>query len=86
MSGSRPGEFLQRLKLDLARQLLKTTDLQISEISYRCGFSKQDVLSRKDPRISSPRGSTTPTSSAPGIDRKTEACLRPMNPNPQSTN
>lgn len=40
------GEFLQRLKLDLARQLLKTTDLQISEISLRCGFSKQDVLSR----------------------------------------
>lgn len=40
------GEFLQGLKLDLARQLLKTTDLQISEISLHCGFAKQDVLSR----------------------------------------
>ncbi len=44
--GLAAGEFLQGLKLNLARELLKTTDLQISEISLRCGFSKQDVLSR----------------------------------------
>ncbi len=44
--GMPAGEFLQAMKLDLARQLLKTTNQQIGEISLRCGFSKQDVLSR----------------------------------------
>jgi LacI family transcriptional regulator len=40
------GEFLGDMKLDLARHLLKTTELPIVEISQRCGFAKQDVLSR----------------------------------------
>lgn len=45
-AGSTPGELILKLRLDLARDLLRNTSLSIAEISHRCGFAKQDVLSR----------------------------------------
>ncbi|MCH8514635.1 MAG: helix-turn-helix domain-containing protein, partial [Kiritimatiellae bacterium] len=44
--GTTPVELLARMRLDLARELLRDSHLSIAEISARCGFSKQDVLSR----------------------------------------
>lgn len=41
-----PGDFIQSMRLDLARELLRNSALGIAEISVRCGFAKQDVLSR----------------------------------------
>jgi LacI family transcriptional regulator len=38
--------FIGRLKLDLARHLLKETNLPVTEIAARCGYAKHDVLSR----------------------------------------
>ena len=45
-AGITPGELIQKLRLDLAREMLRTTEKSIAEISHRCGFAKQDVLSR----------------------------------------
>ena len=45
-AGCSPGDLIQRLRLDLARDLLRNSRLSIAEISLRCGFAKQDVLSR----------------------------------------
>ena len=45
-AGYSPGDLIQRLRLDLARDLLRNSRLSIAEISHRCGFAKQDVLSR----------------------------------------
>ncbi len=45
--GKPAGEFLLDLRMDLARHLLRTTDLAIGEISSRCGYAKQDVLTRR---------------------------------------
>jgi LacI family transcriptional regulator len=44
--GHGPGEEIDRQKLALAKDLLHHTSLSISEISKRCRFAKQDVLSR----------------------------------------
>ncbi|MCC5804741.1 MAG: helix-turn-helix domain-containing protein [Opitutales bacterium] len=41
-----PGDLIARLRLDRARNLLRTTRLSIAEISETCGYAKQDVLSR----------------------------------------
>lgn len=41
-----PGDLIVRMRMDLASGLLRDTALSISEISHRCGFAKQDVLSR----------------------------------------
>lgn len=41
-----PGDLIYKLRLDMARDLLRNTGLSIAEISHRCGFAKQDVLSR----------------------------------------
>ena len=40
------GEYLQGLRLDLARRLLRETDFSVAEVSERCGYSKQSALSR----------------------------------------
>ncbi len=44
-AGRSAGDYLQWLRLDLAKHLLRTTRLSVGEISERCGFAKQDVLS-----------------------------------------
>ena len=43
---SSPGDMILQLRLDQARELLRSTRLSIAEISEACGYSKQDVLSR----------------------------------------
>ncbi|MCC5844466.1 MAG: helix-turn-helix domain-containing protein [Verrucomicrobia bacterium] len=45
-TGGNAVDLLVRLKLNLAKSMLRETDLPISEISLRCGYSKQDILSR----------------------------------------
>lgn len=42
-----PGEQYREIRLDHARLLLRETDLQIQEISNRCGFGKSDVFSKE---------------------------------------
>lgn len=41
-----PSDYLEQLRLDYARELLRGTRLPITEISHRCGYAKMDVLSR----------------------------------------
>lgn len=43
---STPGDLIARFRLDKARDLLRSTNLSIAEISESCGYAKQDVLSR----------------------------------------
>ncbi len=50
-TGKSPIDFIANLRMDLARHLLKTTDLPIAEISEHCGFSKNSVLSSALGRI-----------------------------------
>lgn len=50
-TGKSPVDFIANLRMDLARNLLKTTNLPIAEISERCGFSKNSVLSTALGRI-----------------------------------
>lgn len=50
-TGKSPVDFIANLRMDLARHLLKTTDLPIAEISEHCGFSKNSVLSSALGRI-----------------------------------
>ena len=45
-TGGNAVDLIARMKLDLAKSLLRETALPIAEISARCGYSKQDVLSR----------------------------------------
>ena len=45
-TGGNAVDLLARLKLNRAKSLLRETSLPIAEISSRCGYSKQDVLSR----------------------------------------
>lgn len=45
-AGTTAAAHVSRLKLDLARHLLRETNVPITEIAVRCGYSKHDVLSR----------------------------------------
>jgi AraC-like DNA-binding protein len=45
-AGGNAVDLLARLKLEYACSLLRETSLPITEIAFRCGYSKQDVLSR----------------------------------------
>lgn len=45
--GSSAGDYLLRQRLDMAAHLLRTSDLSIAEISYQCGYAKQDTLSTR---------------------------------------
>lgn len=45
-AGATAEETVRRLRLDLARSLLRETRLPIAEVSEHCGYAKQDVLSR----------------------------------------
>ncbi len=42
-----PSEFLFRLRIEKAKQLLLETDLKINEISYLCGFTNPYYFSRR---------------------------------------
>jgi AraC-like DNA-binding protein len=41
-----PIEHVQKFRLERSRQLLKNTDLPISEIAMRCGFNQQSYFNR----------------------------------------
>ncbi|MCC5849759.1 MAG: helix-turn-helix domain-containing protein [Verrucomicrobia bacterium] len=45
-AGATAEDTVRRLRLDLARSLLRETRLPVAEISEHCGYAKQDVLSR----------------------------------------
>jgi LacI family transcriptional regulator len=45
--GVSAGDYLLRQRLDMAAHLLRSTDINISEISFRCGYTKQDTLSTR---------------------------------------
>lgn len=44
VAGTTPHQFLLRTRLDQASELLASTNLTVSEISYRTGFSSQSAL------------------------------------------
>ncbi|MCH8511619.1 MAG: helix-turn-helix domain-containing protein [Kiritimatiellae bacterium] len=45
--GTSAGDYLLRQRLDMAAHLLRTTDMSIAEISFQCGYTKQDTLSTR---------------------------------------
>jgi transcriptional regulator GlxA family with amidase domain len=45
-AGATAEDTIRRLRLDLARSLLRETTLPVAEVSEHCGYAKQDVLSR----------------------------------------
>lgn len=45
-AGATASETISRLRLELARHLLRDTRAPITEIAARCGYAKHDVLSR----------------------------------------
>ena len=45
--GVSAGDDLLRQRLDMAAHLLRTTDLSISDISFQCGYTKQDPLTTR---------------------------------------
>lgn len=49
--GLSPLDFLNRHRLDKARELLKTTDLNVSEIAYKVGFHDPGYFARMFRRI-----------------------------------
>ncbi|TKG93386.1 hybrid sensor histidine kinase/response regulator [Puteibacter caeruleilacunae] len=46
LSGVSPGQFIQNYRLRNAGKLLKTTELNITEVAYKCGFSDPKYFSR----------------------------------------
>lgn len=50
-TGRSPVEAIELQKLMMAKELLRNSPLSIGEISQRCGFAKQDVLSRLMRRV-----------------------------------
>ena len=46
LTGASPNNFIQSFRLEKARQLLKQTELNISEISFQTGFSDPSYFSR----------------------------------------
>lgn len=45
------GDYLLRQRLDMAAHLLRTTTRSIAEISYHCGYAKQDNLSTRFKKV-----------------------------------
>ena len=41
------GQFVRKVRIDLAARLLKDTELGIAEIALRCGYSEQSSLTRQ---------------------------------------
>ncbi len=46
LTGKTPSQFIRSIRLQKAMELLKTTDLNISEIAYEVGFSDPNYFSR----------------------------------------
>jgi AraC-like DNA-binding protein len=46
MTGKTPSRFIRSIRLQKAVELLKTTDLNVSEIAYDVGFSDPNYFSR----------------------------------------
>lgn len=46
-TGTSPVEFLLRLRLDRAREILSTTDRRITEIAFDCGFQDSNYFTRQ---------------------------------------
>ena len=44
--GMPPGEYSMRLRLDMARRLLETSDLQLEDVAQECGFCDTNYLIR----------------------------------------
>ena len=57
-TGSTPGDHVERLRLELARRLLETTELSLPHIAHACGFGTVETMHRTFRR----RLQTTPTS------------------------
>ncbi len=45
-TGSTPAAYVEQLRLERARTLLETTDVQLAEIARRCGFGTVETLRR----------------------------------------
>lgn len=45
-TGDSPSHYLQRVRLEMAKELLKTTDLQISSVAYDVGYNDGNYFSR----------------------------------------
>ena len=45
-TGMTPGQFLSFLRIDQAKRLLSTTDMEIGEVAASCGFSDSNYFSR----------------------------------------
>ena len=41
------GQYVRKVRIDLAVQLLRESDLGIAEIALRCGYSEQSSLTRQ---------------------------------------
>jgi len=41
-----PGQFIAKIRLDAATQLLRETDLSVSEVAHRCGFYDHSAFTR----------------------------------------
>ena len=56
-TGASPGEYVEKARLSLAMRLLGNTDLGISEIAYKCGFSDHSYFAYRFKRYTglSPR-------------------------------
>lgn len=65
-TGQGPIEYQQRLRVEMARKLLETTDAGFEEIASRCGYGDAAFLRRLFKRL---------TGAAPGQYRKRFSCL-----------
>ena len=80
-TGTTPHEYLIQLRMQAARSLLRTTDLQISEISRKCGFTSvcHFVIAFKTRNGVSPNNFRRNLSSAP-CKRMTRVSDTPRRP------
>ena len=46
LTGQTASEFIRKIKLEKAKELLENTDLTISEISYKVGFSSPSYFTK----------------------------------------
>ena len=46
LTGDSPTQHLKRLRIERARSLLRTTDQNITEIDYQCGFMTSQHFAR----------------------------------------
>ncbi|MEH6345774.1 MAG: helix-turn-helix domain-containing protein [Bermanella sp.] len=45
-TGDNPSEYLQRVRIEVAKELLRTTSLSVAEIAHKAGFSDASYFSR----------------------------------------